>query len=84
MRFTRHNAEFEAADNIWKPEWNGLKDKWFDEEYQIDKFMTQVHGKHYQGETFPVFWPNLGPQSLPRSTVVPSSSATSHPGRCRS
>jgi hypothetical protein len=66
VRFTRHNAEFEAADNIWKPEWRDLRDKWFDEEYQLEKFMTQVQGatggrKHYNGETFPVFFPNLGP-----------------------
>lgn len=61
VRFTRHNAEFEAADGIWKPEWRDLKDKWFDEEYQLEKFMTQVRGKHYNGETFPVFCPNLGP-----------------------
>ncbi len=61
VRFTRHNAEFEAADNIWKPQWRDLRDKWFDEEYQLEKFMTQVRGKHYNGETFPVFFPNLGP-----------------------
>ena len=61
VRFTRHNAEFEDADGIWKPQWRDLKDKWFDEEYQLEKFMTQVRGKRYQGETFPVFWPNLGP-----------------------
>ncbi len=61
VRFTRHNAEFEAADNVWKPQWRDLRDKWFDEEYQLEKFMTQVRGKHYNGETFPVFFPNLGP-----------------------
>ena len=61
VRFTRHNVEFEEADGIWKPQWRELKDKWFDEEYQLEKFMTQVRGKRYQGETFPVFWPNLGP-----------------------
>ena len=61
VRFTRHNAEFEEADDIWKPQWHDLKDKWFDEEYQLEKFMTQVRGKRYQGETFPVFFPNLGP-----------------------
>ncbi len=31
-----------------------------DEEYQIG-FLHQVRGKRYLGETFPVFWPNLGP-----------------------
>ncbi len=61
VRFTRHNAEYEAADGIWKDKWRNLKDKWFDEEYQIEKFLTQVHGQHYLGETFPVYWPNLGP-----------------------
>jgi hypothetical protein len=61
VRFTRHNAEFEAADGVWKPEWSCLTDKWFDEEYQLERFLTQVKGKRYHGETFPVFWPNLGP-----------------------
>lgn len=61
VRFTRHNAEFEAADNTWQENWRSLKDKWFDEEYQIESFLSQVRGKHYLGETFPVYWPNLGP-----------------------
>jgi len=61
VRFTRHNAEFEAADSTWKESWRVLKDKWFDEEYQIEYFLNQVRGKHYLGETFPVYWPNLGP-----------------------
>jgi len=61
VRFTRHNAEFEAADDTWKENWHDLKDKWFDEEYQIENFLKQLRGKHYLGETFPVYWPNLGP-----------------------
>jgi len=61
VRFSRHNAEYEAADDIWKFEWRSLRDKWLDEEYQLDRFLTQVKGKRYHGETFPVFWPNLGP-----------------------
>ena len=61
VRFTRHNAEYEAADNTWKDSWRDLKDKWFDEEYQIETFLKQLHGKHYLGETFPIYWPNLGP-----------------------
>lgn len=65
VRFTRHNAEYEAADDVWKSEWRGMRDKWFDEEYQLEKFMTQVRGKHYNGETFPIFWPNLGPVVYP-------------------
>lgn len=61
VRFTRHNAEYDAADSTWKESWRDLKDKWFDEEYQIESFLNQVRGKRYLGETFPVFWPNLGP-----------------------
>jgi hypothetical protein len=61
VRFTRHNAEFESADDIWKGSWRTLQDKWFDEEYQIEKFAALVRGKRYLGETFPVYWPNLGP-----------------------
>jgi hypothetical protein len=61
VRFTRHNAEYEVTDNTWKESWHSLKDKWFDEEYQIESFLSQVRGKHYLGETFPVYWPNLGP-----------------------
>jgi hypothetical protein len=61
VRFTRHNEEYEAADDVWLDSWRGLKDKWFDETYQIERFMLQVRGKRYLGETFPVYWPNLGP-----------------------
>jgi hypothetical protein len=61
VRFARHNAEYEAVDGVWKPEWHGLKDKWLDEDYQIERFLTQVKGTRYLGETFPVYWPNLGP-----------------------
>jgi hypothetical protein len=61
VRFTRHNAEYEAADNTWRENWRDLRDKWFDEEYQIDRFLNQLRGQRYLGETFPIFWPNLGP-----------------------
>ena len=61
VRFTRHNAEFETSEDIWKPHWRDLKDKWFDEEYQVDKYLRELKGKRFYGETFPVFFPNLGP-----------------------
>ena len=66
VRFTRHNAEFEAADNIWKPEWRDLRDKWFDEEYQLEKFMTQVRGKHYNGRDLPRLLPQPRSRRLGR------------------
>ncbi len=61
VRFTRHNAEFESAEDVWKPQWRDLKDKWFDEEYQVDRYLRELKGKRFYGETFPVFFPNLGP-----------------------
>jgi hypothetical protein len=61
VRFTRHNAEFESLDGVWRSAWKDQRDRWFDVDYQIEKFLTQVQNKHYHGETFPVFWPNLGP-----------------------
>jgi len=61
VRFTRHNAEYETVDDVWKDTWRDQKDKWFDEQYQIDHFLDQVRGKSFLGETFPVYWPNLGP-----------------------
>jgi len=61
VRFTRHNAEFESLDGAWRSAWKGQKDRWFDVDYQLEKFLTQVQNKYYHGETFPVFWPNLGP-----------------------
>jgi hypothetical protein len=39
-------------------EWKSL---WFDAEYQVDSFLKKNAGKTFHGETFPVFYPNLGP-----------------------
>jgi hypothetical protein len=61
VRFTRHNAEYEGSEDVWKPQWRDLKDKWFDEEYQVDRYLRELKGKRFHGETFPVFFPNLGP-----------------------
>lgn len=38
-----------------------MKDRWFDAEFQIDSYMESIKGKKFYAETFPVFWPNLGP-----------------------
>ena len=60
VRFSRHNAEFEAADDN-PNRWANLKDRWFDTQYVVDTFEKSIEGKVFRGETFPVFWPNLGP-----------------------
>lgn len=61
VRFTRHNAEYEVQQHAQKSTWKTLKDRWFDAEYQLEWFTGQIEGKHFHGETFPIFWPNLGP-----------------------
>jgi len=59
IRFTRHNAEYELRDR--GRSWPSLKDRWFDTEYQVDDFIDQAMHMRFNAETFPVFWPNLGP-----------------------
>lgn len=60
VRFMAHNAFVEAAQAAY-PSAN-VKDRWFDAEFQVDTFEKSLEGKTFQGETFPVFWPNLGPE----------------------
>lgn len=60
VRFSRHNAEFDVIDSSGK-KWKSLKDRWFDAEYQVEKCLKQIEEKKFVGETFPMFWPNLGP-----------------------
>ena len=59
VRFSRHNAEYEILDDA--SQWPSQQARWFDAEHQIDRFLRQIEGKTFHGETFPVFWPNLGP-----------------------
>jgi hypothetical protein len=62
VRFIAHNAFLEAS----KQDISGLSDQekeawWFDVELQVDLFAKSVEGRRFQAETFPVFFPNLGP-----------------------
>ena len=41
--------------------WKNLKERWLDVEYHVESFIKSIEGKTFLGETFPVFWPNLGP-----------------------
>jgi len=59
VRFSRHNAEYEMLDDAGK--WPSQQARWYDVEHQFDRFARQIEGKTFHGETFPVFWPNLGP-----------------------
>ena len=61
VRFSQHNAEYEGSTTLAGRSWPSLKDRWFDAEYQVDLFIESIRGRTFYGETFPVFWPNLGP-----------------------
>ncbi len=59
VRFTRHNAEFEAEASGLDEK--ALRRRWFDVDCQITTFLASIKGRHFHGETFPIYWPNLGP-----------------------
>ncbi len=63
VRFSAHNAEYNVVDHTNR--WNSQKERWFDAEYHVSKYLESVKGKTFLGETFPVFWPNLGPNVYP-------------------
>lgn len=60
VRFALHNAEYnKGAGAVGR--WKNLKERWFDSEYQVDSFAASIRNRVFLAETFPVFWPNLGP-----------------------
>jgi hypothetical protein len=61
VRFAEHNAEYAASPTLAGRSWPSLRDRWFDAEFQVDYFLESIRGRRFYGETFPVFWPNLGP-----------------------
>jgi hypothetical protein len=60
VRFGLHNAEYDVAPAA-AGRWPDLRARWFDAEYQVDRYLADIRGRTFHGETFPVFWPNLGP-----------------------
>jgi hypothetical protein len=61
IRFSAHNAEYVISPHL-KKTWPTLKERWFDSEYQVDFFIDSIKDRKFYAETFPVFWPNLGPE----------------------
>ena len=61
VRFMAHNAFLDTGVNYAQlsPEDRGAR--WFDVEYQVDLFERSIEGRTFHGETFPIYWPNLGP-----------------------
>jgi hypothetical protein len=62
IRFTSHNAEYNEAVVLNGYSWKNLKERWFDTEYQLELFEQKLKYSTFNAETFPVFWPNLGPE----------------------
>lgn len=60
VRFMAHNAFVEQAQ-IDYPSPN-VRDRWFDAEFQVETYIESLEGQRFRGETFPVFFPNLGPE----------------------
>jgi hypothetical protein len=60
IRFQAHNAFVEEANLAYHS--NDLKRRWFDTEFQIDSYLKSIDQHTFHGETFPIFWPNLGPE----------------------
>jgi hypothetical protein len=62
VRFIAHNAFLEAAkQDISAFSRQEKEDWWFNVELQVDLFERSFAGHRFYGETFPVFFPNLGP-----------------------
>lgn len=62
VRFVAHNAFLESAkEDISTLSPAEKKSWWFDVEMQVDLFIKSIEGRNFHGETFPVFFPNLGP-----------------------
>jgi hypothetical protein len=61
VRFMAHNAFLDTGVDHARLSPEERKARWFDVEYQVDLFERSIAGRTFHGETFPVFWPNLGP-----------------------
>ena len=59
VRFSAHNAF--VSEKHGQGSWATVKDKWFDAEFQVAVFLESIEGRILRAETFPVFWPNIGP-----------------------
>ncbi len=64
VRFGYHNEAYNAA-NTDQTRWNSLRERWFDAEYQVDLFLKSINHRTFKAETFPFYWPNLGPEIYP-------------------
>jgi len=62
IRFSAHNAEYNAVSTLRGRSWPNLEAKWMDAEFQLEFFIASMAQRKFLAETFPVYWPNLGPE----------------------
>ncbi len=62
VRFSAHNQEYDAAKVLNEYKFSNLKERWWNTEYQLELFEHQLRQSTFNAETFPIFWPNLGPE----------------------
>ena len=61
VRFMAHNAFLDTGVDYAALSPEERRARWFDVEYQVDLFERSIEGRTFHGETFPIYWPNLGP-----------------------
>ena len=61
VRFMAHNAFLDTGVDYAQLSPAERRARWFDVEYQVDLFERSIEGRTFHGETFPIYWPNLGP-----------------------
>lgn len=62
IRFMAHNAFLETeTDALYQMTPEERKNWWFDTELQVDNFINSIEDQTFHAETFPVYFPNLGP-----------------------
>lgn len=62
VRFAAHNVQFnvKSTNDLSPQQW---KERWFNAEKVIDSFIKSIENKQFLAESFPVYWPNIGPDA---------------------
>ena len=50
-----------AGKTLPSKQWATFKDMWYDFDYILDAYLYSLEGRKFYGESFPIFYPNLGP-----------------------
>jgi hypothetical protein len=61
VRFMAHNAFLDTGVDYSALSPEERRTRWFDVEHQVGLFERSIEGRTFHGETFPIYWPNLGP-----------------------